>query len=72
MQDFFDGKLISDINNTSFYYQSFDILIKEFEHFLSYYSIVEDKTSQIDIWTNLILSLRILLKTKILKMINCF
>ena len=29
---------------------------------------MEDKTSQIDIWTNLILSLRILLKTKKLKM----
>ena len=68
IEDFFDGKLIIDINNTSFYYQSFDILIKEFEHFLIYYSIVEDKTSQIDIWTNLILSLRILLKTKKLKM----
>ena len=72
IEDFFDGKLIVDINNKSFYYQSFDILIKEFEHFLIYYSIIEDKNSQIDIWTNLILSLRILLKTKKLKMINCF
>ena len=68
IEDFFDGKLIIDINNKSFYYQSFDILIKEFENFLIFYSIVEDKNSQIDIWTNLILSLRILLKTKKLRM----
>ncbi len=50
-----DCKLIIDIKNKSFDHQSFDILIKEFEHFLIYYSIIEDKTSQIDTWTNLIL-----------------
>ena len=63
VEDFFNI-LIVDINKPSLYNNCFDIFIKEFKNFMIYYSIVEDKNTQIDIWTNFILSLRVLLKTK--------
>ena len=63
IEDFFNV-LIVDINKPSLYNTCFDIFIKEFKNFMIYYSIVEDKNTQIDIWTNFILSLRVLLKTQ--------
>ena len=66
IEDFFDGKLISFINNQQNYIQTFNILVNEFSNFIIYYNIVKDKNTQINIWTNFILSLRILLKTKTL------
>ena len=67
IENFFDGKLISFLNNPNNYPTFFNILIEEFNNFLIYYYISDDSKSQIIIWTNLILCLRVLLKTKMLK-----
>ena len=66
IENFFDGKLITFLNNPNNFPFCFNILMKEFSNFLIYYDISDYNNSQKDIWTNLILCLRILLKTKIL------
>ena len=68
---FYDGLLLSFLSKPDNYNFFFDVLIKEFSNFLIYYNIMDDNKIQIDIWTNLILCIRILLKTKLLN-INIF
>ena len=66
IENFFKGKLISFLNMPNNISTCFDILIKEFSNFLIYYHISNDPKTQIDIWTNLIICLRIILKAKML------
>ena len=66
IENFFDGKLITFLNNPNNFPFCFNILMKEFSNFLIYYEISDYNKTQKNVWTNLILCLRILLKTKIL------
>ena len=66
IENFFDGILITFLNNPNNFPFCFNILMKEFSNFLLYYGITDYNKTQKDIWTNLILCLRILLKTKLL------
>jgi len=67
IENFFDGKPISFLNLPNNYPNFFNILIDEFSNFLIYYYISEDSKTQILIWRNFILSLRVLLKAKMLR-----
>ena len=66
VENFFEGKLISFLNKPENYSTCFDILTTEFSNFLIYYHISNDPKTQIEIWTNLIICLRIILKAKML------
>jgi len=75
IENFFEGKLISFLNMPDNISICFDLLTKEFSNFLIYYHISNYPKTQIDIWTNLIICLRIILKSKMLdidKFINEF
>ena len=66
IENFFEGELISFLNMPENYSTCFDILTKEFSNFLIYCHISNDPKTQIEIWTNLIICLRIILKAKML------
>ena len=66
IENFFEGKLLSFINMPENYSICFDTLTTEFSNFLIYYHISNDPKAQIEIWTNLIICLRIILKAKLL------
>ena len=60
---FVEKEMSSNIINENIE-EVFNRIIFEFSNFMIFYHIVEDSKSQIEIWTNFILSLRILLKCK--------
>ena len=66
IENILDGKLISSLKLEQNIPYFLEILYKKFSNFLIYNNICDNSEAQIEIWTNLILSLRVLLKTKMI------
>ena len=63
---FLEKVFFKDVFDCRYYEEIFNNIKDEFSNFLIYCTIVDDFKTQIEIWTNLILSLRVLLKNKII------
>ena len=55
--------ILESLLNPELMNKYFSIFEKEFSNFLLYYHLIEDKNQQIEIWSSIILSWRIVLKT---------
>ena len=65
--------LINDINENKILFENlYNIIIEDFKSFFTYYLITDYKNEQIEIWKNIILIIRYLLKTFQLKYLSFF
>ena len=63
------GTLVNDINaNSNLFEQIYEFLLNDFDAFNIYYNVTNYKKEQIEIWKNILLTIRLLCKFKI---INC-